>query len=134
MAGGHVDPAHHVIALPDHPHHLGRLDEIEGLRRCEELLGDSTRIARRLSRERKPALSRADVLVRLLHLLRRPGFQHWVFGVADMRRHLTRAVAIAVEGMGRVLPYRTAAQSRWRVVPIHSEHEPGKLGRRELGY
>jgi hypothetical protein len=34
-----VDAADHVVALPDHPNFLGRLNEIEGLSRIEQLSG-----------------------------------------------------------------------------------------------
>src|SRR5262245_44147015 len=49
-----------------------------------------------------------------------------------MRRHLAGAVAIAMERMVLVLPNRTPAQSRRRVVPIHAEHEPSEFGRCQL--
>jgi hypothetical protein len=47
-----IDAPDHVVALPDHVDDLGRLDEIERLRRVEQLPGDAARIAARLRRER----------------------------------------------------------------------------------
>ncbi len=132
MLVSHVDTAHHVIALPDHPHFLGCLDEIEWLRRCQQLPGNAARIAGRLGGKRKSALAGQHLVVRLLHLPRRPGLEHRVLGVADVRRHLAGAIPVAMERIGGVLPDRAAAQSRRRVQPIDAQGEPGKLGRSQM--
>jgi hypothetical protein len=130
---GHVDATHHVVGFPDHPHFALRLDEIERLRRRQQLLGNAARIARRLGGERKPASAGQHLVVRRLHLPRRPRLEHGVVGIADVRRHLAGAVPVAVEGMGGVLPDRAVAQSRRRLQPFDAQGEPGELRRRQSG-
>jgi hypothetical protein len=123
----HVDTAHHVIGLPDHPHLPGRLDEIERLRRRQQLLGNTAWIAGLLGGEWKAALARERFFVGLLHLLRRPRFQHRVLAVADVQRHLA-AIPVADIGMGGVCLDRAATQSRRGIKPADSERKPGELG------
>src|SRR5258706_9587471 len=111
MPVGHVDAAHLLVGLPDHPNLFGRLDEIEWQRRRQQLRRNAARIARLLGGEWKSALAAEHLVVRFLHLLGRPGLEHRVISIADVRRLLT-AVPVANIGVGGVWPYRAAAQSR----------------------
>ena len=78
-----------------------------------------------MGRERKSALAAQHLVVRLLHLLRGPGLEHRVLGVAEMQRHLARAIPVAMVGMGGVLLNRAVAHARRRVEPFDTQSEPG---------
>src|SRR5207302_5560052 len=79
MFVGEENAAHHLIALPDHPYLLGLLDEIERLRRIEQLPWDAARIAPRLRRKRKVAFACEQFFIRFPYLLGRPGLEYRVF-------------------------------------------------------
>src|SRR5438105_14168068 len=66
------DPAHEMITLPNHPHLLRRLYEIERLS-VEQQLRRPARPAAGHRAERAPAL--AHQFIMLLHLRRSPGRQ-----------------------------------------------------------
>src|SRR5260370_790586 len=51
MLVGQKDAAHHMVALPHHPHLLRGLDEINRLERIEQLTRHAARIAAGLGRE-----------------------------------------------------------------------------------
>src|ERR1700730_18494491 len=107
MLVGKIDAAHHVIALPDHPHLLGRLDEIERLDRIKQLPGNAARITSPLGGERKAPLAAEHPVIRNLHLSGGPGLEDWILDGADRRRHLPGALQAAVKRMGGILPART---------------------------
>src|SRR2546422_3127721 len=126
-----INPPHHVIALPDQPNLLWRLDEIERLRGIEQLTGDTAGIASGLRREGKASLSAQHLFIRRAHLLGRPRFQNWVFVVSDSERHLPRTGSIAVERMiGIILDW--AAGSRPWAQPIGAGGEPRETARCEI--
>src|SRR5207302_1701416 len=112
MLVGHIDAAHPLIFLPNHPHHLWGLDEIERFGREQQLPGDAARIAGSLGGEPKSPLATENLVIRVLHLLGSPRLEHGVLGVADVVRNLPRTGLITVEWMGRILPDRPAAKSR----------------------
>src|SRR5256885_16766662 len=96
MLVGEIDAAHHLVALPDHPHLLRRLDEIEWLRRIKQLPWDAAGVAPRLGGERHLSLAAERLVIRRLHLRGGPGLEHRVLVVAEPDGHLPRAVEIAV--------------------------------------
>ena len=73
MLVGEVDAAHHVVALPDHPHLFRRLDEIEGLGGIEQLSGDAAGIAPGLGGEGNRPLATEHLFIRREHLRGGPG-------------------------------------------------------------
>src|SRR6266436_4391597 len=107
MLVGQVDAAHHVIALPDHPHLFRRLDEVHRLDWIEQLPGNAARITSPLGRERQAALAAEHLLVRGLHLRGGPGLEDRIIDVADRRRHLPGTVEVAVKRVGGMLLDRT---------------------------
>src|SRR6266550_8095516 len=128
----HIDAAHPLIFLPDHPHHLGGLDEVERLGREQQLSGDAARIATSLSGEPKAPLASEHLVIRVLHLLGSPRLEDRVLGVADVVRHLSGTGLIAMERMGRILPDRPAAESPRRVYPAHTLGKPGEFAGGEV--
>src|ERR1700726_3345824 len=115
MLIGKIDAAYHVVALPDHPHLLGRLDEIERLDRIEQLPGNAARITSPLGGERKAPLAAEHLVIRNLHLSGGPGLEDWILDVADRRRHLPGAIQVAVKRMGGILRDRTVPDARRRI-------------------
>src|SRR5207302_5034674 len=64
MLVGEEDAAHHVVALPDHPYLFRRLDEVERLRRVEQLARDAARITPRLGGEGNRPLAGERLFIR----------------------------------------------------------------------
>src|SRR5258708_6705213 len=69
MLVGEVDATHQVVALPDHPHFLRRLDEIDGLERPQKLARNASRIASRLRRKGNVAHALQYLVISRLNLL-----------------------------------------------------------------
>src|ERR1700731_1022773 len=115
MLIGKIDAASHVVALPDHPHLLGRLDEIERLDRIEQLPGNAARITSPLGGERKAPLAAEYLVIRDLHLSGGPGLENRILDVADGWRHLPGAIQVAVKWMGGILLNRTVSGARRRI-------------------
>src|SRR5882757_6817836 len=132
MLVGEIDAADHVVALPDHPHLLWHLDEIERLDRIEQLPGDATGPASRLRAERKSPPAAEHLFIRGEHLRRGPGLEDRILGVAQCRRHLTGAVEVAVEGMGGILLDGAMAGTRRRIEPA-AVADPCQTVCRKLG-
>src|SRR5450631_4924076 len=83
MLVGEVDATHQVVALPDHPHLLGVLDEIDGLEGPQELAGYASRIASPLRRKGNVAHALQYLVIGRLNLRCRPRLEHRVFRIGD---------------------------------------------------
>src|SRR5438046_7282949 len=82
MTVGHANAARPRVALPENPHLLRSLNEIERFCRPKQLTGHSSRPTARLSQERISNLAGQQLLIRETHLLGRPGLEYRVFVVA----------------------------------------------------
>src|SRR5271169_6900956 len=76
MLVGEVDATHQVVALPDHPHLLGVLDEIHRLEGPQKMTGNASRIAPRLRRKGNVAHALQYLVIGRLNLCRRPRLEH----------------------------------------------------------
>jgi hypothetical protein len=135
MLVGEVDAAHHVVALPDHPHLFGGLDEVERLEWPQKLAGNASRIASRLRRKGNVAHALQYLVVGRLNLRCRPRLEHRVFRIGDtLGRTRTGPIPLGVipERIGRVILDRTVLYSgRW-ILPILKVRLPAEIGRGEL--
>src|SRR2546421_2000584 len=104
------DAAHNMIALPDHPDFLRRLDEIDRLKRIQQLSRHTTRPAARLRGERYLPLTFQQFLIRPLNLLLYPRLEDGVLCICDADGRLFAdpvGVRIAQIWIGGIIPDRT---------------------------
>src|SRR5215472_7878118 len=88
MFGGQENATHHVVALPDHPHFLRCLDEVEWLEWKQQLARNTARIAARLCRKRHLTDALQRFLIRIRHQFRRPWLEHRILAIADTQCRL----------------------------------------------
>ena len=113
MLVGEIDAAREMIALPDHPHFLRRLEEIHRLEK-KELARHAPWPAARLRGEGNRHPAAQHLVVRCLHVLRGPRFQDRIIRVHDRRpgagidqRNTTAILTFAgigIVGIGRHWP------------------------------
>ena len=140
MPVGQGDAAHPLVALPEDPHLLRSLNEIQRFCRPQQLTGHSPRPTARLRQERISNLAGQQLLVRQTHLLGRPRLEDRVFPVAERGRRPACVVA-AQRVIGMLLD--RPAQAGGRVEPagavardpaVYRQRRPGKTARRgEVG-